>query len=174
MEKALQDCIDKQAIYDVLVRYSHGVDRCDLDMLKSAYWPDGTDDHGTFSGNAMEFCEMLMPALKAMHATMHNIGSHLIELRGDEAKVQSYCVAYHQFPSPDGEGDVEMVVGGRYLDRMTRRGGEWRIMERVYVLDWNRNGPSTARWDGDLYGKLKTRGSRFPEDPYYGFFPAGK
>lgn len=169
MDAAIQDVADRQAIYEVLVRYSHGVDRCDLDMLKSAYWPDGTDDHGTFTGNAMEFCEMLIPALKAMHSTMHNIGSHLIDLRGDAAKVQSYCVAYHQLPSP--EGDIEMVVGGRYLDRMTRRDGKWRIQDRVYVMDWNRNGASTQSLEGDLFGQLKTRGSRYPDDPFYSFMP---
>jgi len=183
MDAAIQDVADRQAIYEVLVRYSHGVDRCDLEMLKSAYWPDGTDDHGTFTGNAMEFCEMLIPALKAMHSTMHNIGSHLIDLRGDTAKVQSYCVAYHQLPAPEGngsgdgdtdgdtDGDIEMVVGGRYLDHMTRRDGEWRIQDRVYVMDWNRNGVSTQSLEGDLYGQLKTRGSRYPHDPFYSFMP---
>ena len=167
MDAKLQEVADKQDIYEVLTRYSHGVDRCDLEMLKSAYWPDGTDDHGTFSGNAMEFCEGLIPPLKGMKQTMHNIGSHLIDLRGDEAKVQSYCVAYHQLAGPDG--DIEMVVGGRYLDRMTKRDGEWRIQERVYVMDWNRNGPSTQSFEGDLYGQLKTRGLRYPEDSFYGF-----
>lgn len=171
MDQKLQDVIDKQAIYEVLVRYSHGVDRCDLEMLKSAYWPDGTDDHGTFSGNAMEFCETLIPALQGMDSTMHNIGSHLIELRGEEAKVQSYCVAYHQFAAPGDDGQVEMVVGGRYLDRMTKRGDEWRIQDRVYVMDWNRNGASTMSLEGDLYSQLKTRGSRYPDDPFYGFMP---
>lgn len=160
----IEQVIDKQAIHDVLVRYTHGIDRCDLSLLKSAYWPDGTDDHGTFSGNAMEFCDGIVGALRSFDCTMHTIGNVLIELRGTEAKVETYCVAYHQLPLP--EGPVEMVVGGRYLDHMQKRDGQWRIFHRLYVMDWNRNGPSSAQWDGDLYGKLATRGARCPEDPY--------
>ena len=55
MDNELQAFIDKQAIQDVLVRYCRGVDRCDLEMLRSAYWEDATDDHGSLSGNAWEF-----------------------------------------------------------------------------------------------------------------------
>jgi hypothetical protein len=31
------------------------------------------------------------------------------------------------------------VFGGRYLDRLTRRGERWMISRRVYVLDWQRS-----------------------------------
>jgi hypothetical protein len=164
MPDQIQNLIDKQAIQEVLVRYTHGIDRCDLDMLKSAYWPDGTDDHGTFSGNAMEFCETILQSLRPLDCTLHTISNILIELRGDEAKVETYCVAYHQFSSPDGP--IEMVVAGRYLDHMIKRNDEWRIWHRLYVMDWNRNCASTAQWDGDLYSQLKTRGARTPDDPY--------
>lgn len=160
----LDQFIDKQAIHEVLVRYTHGVDRCDLAMLKSAYWPDGTDDHGTFSGNAMEFCEIIVETLRGLDRTMHSISNVMIDLCGDKAKVETYCVAYHQFATPDGQ--VEMVVGGRYLDQMQKRDGEWRIFHRLYVMDWNRNVPSTAQWDGDLYSQLATRGARTPDDPF--------
>ena len=33
----------------------------------------------------------------------------------------------------EGTGTAEMVVGGRYLDVMEKRGDEWRILERVCV-----------------------------------------
>ena len=156
--------MDKQAIGEVLARYCHGVDRCDLETLKSAYWEDAIDDHGTFNGPAMEFCEHLIPALKSMRCTMHQISNVWIQVEGEAAKVETYCVAYHLIPSEDGL--TEMVVGGRYLDRMEKRSGEWRIAHRLYVMDWNRSGPSSAEWDEGLMGQLKTRGDRFPNDPY--------
>ena len=46
---------DLESIRDVARRYCRGVDRLDLEEMKSAYWPDATDDHVTFVGNAWEF-----------------------------------------------------------------------------------------------------------------------
>ena len=67
----------------------------------------------------------------------------------------------------DPNGIAEMEVGGRYLDRFEKRDGEWRIARRRYVLDWSRNGASTAQWDGPMYGNLKRHGARRPDDPSY-------
>ena len=36
---------DREAIRDCLYRYCRGVDRCDEQMLRSAYWEDAYDDH---------------------------------------------------------------------------------------------------------------------------------
>ena len=69
-EESMKLLMDKQAIGEVLARYCHGVDRCDLETLKSAYWEDAIDDHGSFNGLAMEFCEHLIPALKSMRCTI--------------------------------------------------------------------------------------------------------
>ena len=46
------------------------------------------------------------------------------------------------------------VVGGRYLDRFERRDGQWKIAHRLYVMDWNINGASTAEWQHGLFGRL--------------------
>ena len=82
------------------------------------------------------------------------------------AKAETYCVAYHL---TGGEDEREMVVGGRYLDLLERRDDEWRIKTKVYALDWNRNVPATANWDDGMYGQLRTRGGRYPDDPWYAF-----
>jgi hypothetical protein len=60
-----------------------------------------------------------------------------------------------------------MIVGGRYIDNLEKRGDEWRILHRLYVMDWNQNSKSTAEWNEGLYGQLKTRGKKFPKDPFY-------
>lgn len=60
-----------------------------------------------------------------------------------------------------------MVVGGRYLDRLVRRDGGWLIAERLYVMDWNRQGPSTMQDSGGMYDMLARRGRRWPDDPSY-------
>lgn len=166
-DQELQEMHNKQAIQDTLANYCRGIDRCDIDVLKSVYWPEATDDHGSFTGNAHEFCEYVIPALKNMRHTMHQISNVHIELDGNRAKVETYCVAYHYLDGPDGL--MDMVVGGRYIDVFEKRLDRWKILKRVYVMDWNQNTPATAEWDEGLYGQLKTRGKRFPDDPWYSF-----
>jgi hypothetical protein len=161
---AIEQLMDRQAIQDVLVRYCRGIDRCDAELLRSAYWEDGTDDHGSFSGNAWEFCDHVIPALQRMQRTMHLISNVHVELQGSTAKAETYCVAHHLL-----DDENEMVVGGRYLDLLEKRNEEWRIKTRVYVMDWNQNQPATVSWDNPFYSSLKTRGSRYPDDPWYTF-----
>ena len=41
---AVRESLDKQAIYENAVKYCRGADRLDIDLLKDAYWEDGSDD----------------------------------------------------------------------------------------------------------------------------------
>lgn len=163
---------DRFAIIDAIHRYCHGVDRCDIETLQSAFWEDATDDHGAGPELAHPWAVGLLEVLKTMRCTQHAVSNIMVQFEGaTKARVQTYCVAYHQF---DVEGaPQEMVVGGRYLDALEKRGGKWRISSRVYVMDWNRNTPSAAMWEGGLYDQLKHRGLRFPEDLSRGYVGAG-
>ena len=100
-----------------------------------------------------------------MRLTQHAIGNVIIEFDGSRARTETYCVALHILGEPGSE--TEMTVGGRYLDTLDRRTGEWRIVERLYVMDWNRQRPATMRVEGGLYDNLQRRGERSPEDPLY-------
>ena len=70
---------DVEAIKDVAKRYSQGVDRLDLEKLKSAYWADGTDEHGSFKGNAHQFAEFCMTGHAKWRSTSHCIFNHSID-----------------------------------------------------------------------------------------------
>ena len=163
----LKETIAKQKIADVLTRYSRGIDRCDIDTLSGVFWPDAVADYGSGRQNALEWARATVTALKTMRRTQHAISNMLIDVEGDTARAETYCQAYHELDGPSGP--MEMVVGGRYLDRLERRGGSWRIADRVYVMDWNRNIPCTAQWDEGIYAGLKRRGGRLPDDPLRDF-----
>ena len=75
MEAEVGELRDHEAIREVIHRYCQTVDRCDLEMLKSCYDPDGYDDHGFFSGNAHEFAEYVIPCLERVHSSNHSIAS---------------------------------------------------------------------------------------------------
>ncbi len=165
-DKQIDEMIARGAIGQILGRYCQAIDRCDIDRLKSVYWPDAHDDHGVFTGNAMDFADFVIPALKQLNRTMHLIANSVIDFDdADNARGETYVVAYHDVPGELGATDA--VAGGRYLDHFQRRNGEWRIQHRVYVIDWNQNQRSSAMWDSWLYGQLKLRGNRHPIDPLY-------
>ncbi len=165
----LQQVLDRIAIEDCLYRYCHAVDRCDAELLRSVYWPDATDDHVFWQGNAEAFVEFCMPILKSRDQTMHSITNVLIRIDGDEARVQSYYRAYERLRRKDGTpNDVTMY--GRYLDRMEKRGEEWRIAERKVVMDWWRIYDDSADWDRGVFGTKFEVGKRGDEDPSAALF----
>lgn len=123
----------------VLNRYSRAIDRCDMELLKTVYWPDAIDDHAIFVGNPVEFAEFVTPILRdRTKATMHTLSNTTIELEGDVALTETYVRAYHHMEHNGKKDDV--ILGGRYLDRFARRNGEWRVAERTFVLDWDVDG----------------------------------
>ena len=156
----VQALLDKQEIYEVLMRYCRAIDRCDEPLLRSLYHPDATDDHGVFNGKASDFFDWVMPTLRTMKSTTHSISNVLIEVEGDAAHSEAYFVAHHRI---EKEGkDHDYIVGGRYIDRFERRSAVWKIAERRVVYDWNRNNLSTEEWSADL-----VIGRRGPEDLVY-------
>lgn len=170
-EPSLRVVWDHLQIQQVMARYCRAIDRCDLALLKGVYWDDAIDNHGIFNGNALEFAEFIIPMLQSMRCTMHRISNTLIQIDGDRAAVEIYVEAYHLADGENG-AQQDIVVGGRYVDRFERRGGEWRIAHRTFVHDWNQNPAATVVWDGPLYGKLDVRGRRDRDDPSYALFGA--
>lgn len=126
---------DIRAIEDAAKRYCHGVDRLDSDWMKSAYWPDGTDDHGVFVGNAWEFVDHCMATHGRWRSTLHCIYNHVIDLDPDgvHARGELYNLT-HLFRA---DGPVLESWFGRYLDTYEKRGDEWRILHRVCVHEGN-------------------------------------
>jgi hypothetical protein len=133
----IQRLLDEREIRDVLARYCRGVDRADEALVASVYHPDAVDDHGVFRGSGAEFARLIGPTMKqTCDASQHFLGQSSIEIQGDRAHAETYVIAVHR--RGDGE-DVQLeTFGARYLDRLSRRAGEWRIDERVVVNEWSR------------------------------------
>jgi hypothetical protein len=143
----LQRLLDRQAIVDVVTRYSRGVDRHDEEILRTVYHPDALDHHGAFTGDPDEF----IPWANALHEEntsghMHFVTNHTIELDGDTAHSETYV--FFTLKRKDGSG-VDLG-GGRYIDRLERRDGEWRIAAREVLIDWTCLAPTVVREDQSL------------------------
>ncbi len=136
-EAALQGLIDKQAIYEAMMQYCRGVDRCDEELMGSVYHDDADDHHGPFNGKAREFVAMFVPQSRdGSSFTQHMIGNFTVELAGDLARSEAYFVAY----VGRVEDGVEYVdaFGGRYVDDWERRDGRWGVSAREVVHEWSR------------------------------------
>ena len=46
LEKKLREMVDRQEIWQVLLRYGRGLDRFDVEMARSCYFDDAIEDHG--------------------------------------------------------------------------------------------------------------------------------
>jgi len=158
---ALQEVRDRQAIYDCIMRYCRGIDRFDAPLAKSAYHPDGIDDHGWFVGPGVQFIDHAIALHRRLQQrTHHHITNHIVELDGDTAHTESYYI----FRSLNVEEPWHATVSGRYIDRLERRDGQWGIIARVCTVEVRDQG-----WDPDgtqLDGTNQAT-SRDHNDPSY-------
>ncbi|MGI9327236.1 MAG: nuclear transport factor 2 family protein [Pseudomonadales bacterium] len=131
MHHTARELADLESIRNAVLRYCRGVDRLDPELMKSAYWPEASDDHGVFVGNAMEFVDHCMVSHLRWRATSHCVFNHSITLDMDEfhARGEVYNVTYLFHKGSQGMDTWH----GRYLDCYEKRGDEWRIIERVCV-----------------------------------------
>jgi hypothetical protein len=157
----LEQLAARAEIQDLLLRYCRGIDRADVDLVRSVYHPGATDDHGVFSGDAAEFAAFVIPVLTAEYTvTQHQLHNMLIEIDGDSAGSETYFTAYHRERNPPGTKRM-VVFGGRYLDRLERRDGRWGIVERVVAHDWS------DAYDLELYPVIDSfaQGTQGTDDP---------
>lgn len=169
--RVLEEMPDREAIRDCLYRYCRGIDRCDADLLRSVYWPDALDSHAVPDKpplNAYYFVERVIPILKTMRVTQHQITNVLIRIDGSQAKCESYFWAVHQEERKGEHQDVH--AAGRYLDRFQLREGQWRIAHRHVLIDWFRVGDKASDWETGMFGKPSEMGDRFGRDRSNTFF----
>jgi hypothetical protein len=167
---SLQEMADRMAIIDVLTQHCRGVDRADLDILQSCYWPDASVDYGAFVGAAHEFCERLAKSMLRFKLTRHLITNIAIAIDGAKARCETYVTAFHL---RENDENREMTFLGRYLDVLERRGQHWKMLHRLVVMDWNQNVSPTAIWDDVRFSRMRSRGAHDGSDPLYAFLTEG-
>jgi hypothetical protein len=138
MDSALAD---KFKIAEVVLLYCRGVDRLDLELVRSCYHQDGLDHHTGFDGDADSYVAWLGQMLPRFAGTMHIVGNQLVDVRGDVARCETYGTAHH-WGEPATDPALNFVSGFRYVDNMERREGAWRIAERWAVREWTRAIPA--------------------------------
>jgi hypothetical protein len=125
---------DRDAILQCMHRYARGVDRFDRDLILSAFHPDCIDEHGKFVGTPDEFVDWALQQHESAHLShQHCILNHSAEIDGNTAHTETYFM----FVSMNTKGHPVTIGGGRYVDRLEKIEGEWRIAARVTLRDWS-------------------------------------
>lgn len=162
----LAELVAKQKLYENMALYCRGQDRKDLELMKSTFWPEATDNHGMFDGLAHEFCEWSYENQKrTLHRSHHYITNVIVELDGDRAKRESAVVYVMVKPGVDPTD----VMGGRYRDLCERRDGEWRVLRRVVIFDHVAQFASMGEL-GAVFGGIPDTariGDTYPYDPIH-------
>jgi hypothetical protein len=124
---------DRLAIEDVVHRHARGHDRFDVEIMTSCYHPDGIDEHGAAVNKGPDYGEWA----NEIHSqgallNLHNITTHTCEIDGDTAHAESYVLV----GLLNHDGVSVRFINGRYVDRLEKRGGEWKIALRRCTLDF--------------------------------------
>jgi len=146
----LKALLDREKIRDVIARLARGEDRRDAEAITAAYWPDSRTDYGVFEGSFDDYLAWVVPGADAIKNTQHVLGQSVIELAGETALVETHVNSYHRVDM--GAGDRDTLIGGRYLDRMEKRGGEWRIAQRTMLYDWYQDFGDAIDWSAGVMG----------------------
>jgi ketosteroid isomerase-like protein len=125
--------MDRRAIEDLVHRHARGHDRFDVELLTAAYHPDGIDEHGAAAVNAgpdyAAWANAIHAAGSQLH--LHNITTHTCDIDGDVAHAESYVLV--GLLNPDGKS--ARLINGRYVDRLEKRDGRWKIALRRCTVD---------------------------------------
>lgn len=154
----LQGFLDRESIRQCLVRLARGEDRRDAELISASYWPDSRSDYGVFEGDFAAYLAWVVPGADAITNTQHVLGQTYVELDGAGARAETQVISYHRVDM--GEGERDTVIGGRYLDRLEHRDGEWRIVQRTMLYDWYQDWGAAIDWSQGVMG-LPFSGTHF-------------
>jgi hypothetical protein len=129
----LERLIDQQDILDCLTRFSRGMDRFDRDSFLSAFHPDATIAAGAFVGGPVDLYDWSTALHEAgQAATHHNLLNVTYDIDGDTAHTETYYLFVGR-----NRDDSNWIAGGRYIDRLERRDGAWKIALRTNAIEWS-------------------------------------
>jgi hypothetical protein len=130
----------REEIFQLMVRYGHGLDRRDAGLLASVFADPFEFDFFEFSGqpaailSPAAFTENTLMALRNMK-TQHQITNPRIEVSGAGAEGLFTMTAFHF------RDDMEYVMRGFYEEKFRRVGGAWKIARHKLLKSYCTGNP---------------------------------
>lgn len=141
---------DRLAIQDLEYRWCRAVDRRDYAAIPELFHPDAYDDHGAYKGDVTGLIEWLRARHQSVMFSMHQMTNVLVDFADDDnALVEIYLTVVQRYApghaggmaefvrTPMGDhSHVDLVSRARYVDRVQRRDGAWKVLKRTFVPEW--------------------------------------
>jgi ketosteroid isomerase-like protein len=145
-----EEVADRLAIRQLIDAYAHCADRRDAKGQMALFAPDTVfevfmDSRSAEPTQTLRGRDALAPVfenLNTYQATTHFNGQSTVEIEGNTAKGESYCIAHHL--TVDGEKRMLMVASIRYLDTFSKENGAWLFAQRKLMVDWTDTRSSLA------------------------------
>jgi hypothetical protein len=133
LQAEVADLRDHQRIREVYIRYGRGIDRLDEQLYRSSFWPDAQINYGTRESITPDEhwgVHMIKNHKGSLTVWSHLLTNQAVDIDGDVAHVEIYMVS---MPVPKENKEKGLLIAGRYIDRVDRRGDEWRIAVREFI-----------------------------------------
>lgn len=168
MALTIEDLLAQAEIRNLHLQYCRAADRMDQALFRACFHDDATFAFPVYTGPIEGFLTMAWATLNAFVATRHVVGNQFVEVHGDRAFAEHYTVATHRMAASESGPARDFIAQVRYLDRVERRDGAWRIAHRMLLTDLSRTDAIS-----DLAPPPRDPdGSRDASDPSYAMLQA--
>ncbi len=133
---------DRLALQELAARYARAVDRRDYAAFVALFTPGAVLCGPGYAMTGPTEIDRGIRLIEQYEATQHCVHQQLVDVHGDTATGETYCVARHVYTKDGTRRKLDMGV--RYQDHYHRDSGTWRIHRRELVLDWTQDLPLTS------------------------------
>ena len=154
---------DRLQIAEALAIYCRAVDRVDRELGYAIWHDDAEVDYGEsiYRGSGRGVIDHICDS--HLHGVVHSHQVANLIIRFDGALAFSEAYVTSAMRMMQGDTLLQITTRGRYLDRWSRRGGDWRIERRMFVADLDEIRTATP-------GAIPPRFTLDRNDPSYAWF----
>ena len=147
-DSQLAALLDREAVGDTLYRFAEALDLRDWALYRSVFTDEVEIDYSSYRPGsrgvmrAEDWVARGRARIEPLDATQHSMSNPRVTVTGDTATCAMYIEAQHVL-TRDGV-TAQYLIGGRYLDRLVRVDGEWRISAVALQVRWNLGDPTVV------------------------------
>ena len=109
------------------------------------------------------FFQWALEVFKTDARNVHQVSNILIEFLTPERRAETYFSALQRGAGKDGVVR-QFLLAGRYCDRFEKRGGEWRVAQRIVAYDWVEEQTVPEGAEETRFGPRQPIGAKYPSD----------
>lgn len=148
MSRSSVTSTDRPAIEELIQDYARYADRRDAARQLGLFTEDAhvamfldprsAEPAQEFHGRAA--LAPVVDSLNQYEVTTHFTGRSSVEIDGDRATGETYCITYHVYTANDRR--MMYIASVRYLDAFVKQDSRWLFAERKLMFDWTETRPA--------------------------------